>query len=436
MSEPHRPPAAASAATRPQTPKRLARPAITAAIAGLLVASNRWMGWAAGARLVQARDEAEYRRIALAAPGLPHRPMGNQHAELFALNWLVGVIHDALGAPIDIVFRTVTLALMVALVIVLWRILAHLRAGPATFAVCMGVVLLNAYSLRYYLLAIGYVTDVSFVLALALIVLGLLSERFWLVLAALLLATLARQSALPLAPALVLIFALLEPWRAGQPAARGLRCALLVIVPAAAFTALVAISAPFSVSATPGLRGLTVIGSLERLPRSLGALAEHLVRCSNPLFAVGALLIAALAAGGWRRITPPTWACLLLGAAVWLQALALNPGYSGHPERLAVLSLVPFTGALAVRLTELERAGHRLEGWRAGVIVGLLALGSLQYLYTWLGPSSAVQGGLLQLITAVGAGAIAYRGLSRGAAEPAPPPVAPMRGATGARTAL
>jgi len=66
----------------------------------LLALTNRWMSWSAGAKLVTARDEADYRTIALAAPGLPSGRLPNQHAQLFVLNYLVGLLHAATGALI------------------------------------------------------------------------------------------------------------------------------------------------------------------------------------------------------------------------------------------------------------------------------------------------------------------------------------------------
>jgi hypothetical protein len=397
------------------------RLAVLVAVAGALAATNRWMSWNAGSLLVSARDEMIYRRMALAAPNLPSGPIGNQHAQLFAPNWLVGLLHHVTGVGIDVVFRMASVALMLGICGLLWAALARAQLSTPAFAACLTLFVLNTYSLRYYLIAPGYVTDLGFVLCLAAIALGLISARFWLVLAGILLAVLARQSALPVTVVLAAWLAWGSPWRAAPRRMRTLRSVAVLLLPWVLFGAVLAVCAPFSVSRTPGISGLTLLGAIEHLPSGAGAFAEHFARVLNPMFGVAALLAVALLVrrrlrrgSGDPRLPPLSdgfWACLVLGLSVWLQAVALNPNYSGHPERLAVLGLAPLVVALAFVLGDLERAGAAIPGGHAAVVAVLLGVGSLQYLYTWFGPSTATQGGLLQLVTALGAGAVLWHGL-------------------------
>lgn len=388
-----------------------------AALLALLVATNRWMSWRGGAVLLTAHDEHSYRQIALAAPSLPGSRLANQYAQLFALNYLVGLIHAGLGVGIDLLFRVVSLVLIG---LICWTLtLALRRTGVSTpaFAVCLGVFVLNTYALRYYLLALGYVTDLSFVLAIAMISLALICERFWLALLGIVLATLARQSALPVTFALAGIFAFAPPWRLADARVRWSRVAAVLLIPWLLFAALLAVSASFSAPTTPGVKGLTIVGAVERLPSGVGALAEHLVRVSNPLFILAALLIVALIARArlvseHSRPRPALWTLPVLGLSVWLQPVALNPSYSAHPERLAVMSLGPFVIALGLLLADAERSGAPLTPRRAVVLVAIITAGSLQYLYTWFGPATALQGALLQFIAALAAGFVAWQGLS------------------------
>ncbi len=382
----------------------------------LLAATNRWMSWSGGARLLTAHDEHAYRQIALAAPGLPSAHLPNQYAQLFALNYVVGLVHAGLDIDVDVLYRIVSLALIG---LICWTLaLAVRRTGVSTpmFVVCLAAFVLNTYALRYYLLALGYVTDLSFVLAIAILSLALLSERFWLALFGIVLATLARQSALPVTFAVAGVFAFAPPWRRAPARLRWGRAATLLLVPWAVFGGLLAVSAGFSSPTTPGVRGLTLVGAIERLPSGLGALAEHCVRVANPLFIVAALLIVAILVRARRTPTHPRldrrfWTLLVLGLSVWLQPVALNPSYSGHPERLAVMSLIPFVVALALVLADVERCGASLSPGRAGLVVAILAVGSLHYLYTWIGPSTALQGAVLQLMAAVAAGFAVWQGL-------------------------
>lgn len=402
------------------------RLAILGGLVAALAATNRWLSWNAGSLLVSARDEMIYRRMALAAPGLPSGAIGNQHAQLFVPNWIVGMLHDGLGVGIDIAFRAASLAIIVGICALLWAALTRAGVNTPVFAVCLALFVLNTYSLRYYLIAPGYVTDLGFVLCLGMITLGIVSTRFWLVLGGIVLAVLARQSALPVTFPLAALLFFARPWRDTPPRVRAVRAGAVIVVPWAVFAGILAVCAPFSVSGTPGVRGLTLVGAVERLPAGAASLAEHVVRVSNPMFGVGALLIVALLvrrrvraeAGDLpaRAVAPlggSFWACLVLGLSVWLQAMALNPTYSGHPERLAVLGLLPLIVALAFVLGDLERAGAVLPARHAAAAVVLLGVGSLHYLYTWFGPTTATQGALLQLATALLAGAVMWHGLVR-----------------------
>src|SRR6202012_3791699 len=176
-----------------------ARTAVPAALLAVLAASNRWLGFAAGQRLVSAHDESAFRQIALAAPRLPSGRLANQHAQVFAFNYVVGLISDALPIGVETLFRVLSLLLIVAICACLQVALARALVTLPAFAVCMALLVLNTYSLRYYLLAVGYVTDLGFVLALAAGLLCLRAGRLGRSIACLAIATLGRQTAVPAA---------------------------------------------------------------------------------------------------------------------------------------------------------------------------------------------------------------------------------------------
>lgn len=387
--------------------------AVFAGLLAVLAASNRWKGWSAGIRLLTADDSITYRRMALAAPSLPTAKVGNQHAEVFAYDYVVGLISYLLHVNIDYVFRAVSLALVLGICLTLHVAVTRAGLRTQTYAVCMAVFILNTYSLRYYLIASGYFLDVTFVLAVALAVNALLAERYWLALLAITLAMPARQTTLPVTLALAWWVAFAPGFAAASVRVRTMRALLIILLPVVVFVAMIVVSAPFSTSGTPGVTGLTVLGDFEHLPSTIGALAEHLARVANSLFAVGSLTIVALLAR--HRAEPGTKlpfafkGPFVVGCSIAGQALLLNTNYTGHPERLTALSLEPFVVALAYLLAEAEQRGLLLSTTRAWAISAVLAAGSLQYLYTIVGPATAAQGGVLQLLAAVIVGALLWQ---------------------------
>lgn len=388
---------------------------IAAGLLAVLAVSNRWLGWTAGWHLLFGYDERDYRRIALAAPHLPSVELPNQHAQVFAYPYLVGLVTHVLDVNVEYVLRAVCLAVILGICICLHAGLRRAGVTTPVYAVCMALFILNTYSLRYYLIVPGYFLDVTFVLTIGMVLGALISGRYWLAVAAIVLGTLARQSAVPVSLALAWWVSFGAGWQDAAVRLRLSRAVGIVAIPVVVYLVLIAISAPFSAPTTPGITGLTIIGDLEQLPSSIGPLAEHLLRTANGLFAVGSLTAVGLVA--WRRIRPRSKlpfevkGCLVVGCSIAGQALLLNTGYSGHPERLAVLSLLPFVLGLSYLLRESERAGRAVTPTTAAAIVAALAAGSLQYLYTVVGPATAAEGAVLQFVAATMAGALLWREL-------------------------
>jgi hypothetical protein len=386
---------------------------IVVGLLAILAATNRWLSWTAGIALVQGHDAPVYRQMALAAPHLPTGKVGNQHAQVFPLVYLVGLVAHIIGVNVDDVFRAVAVGVILAICLALHVALTRAQVNTPAYAVCMALFILNTYSLRYYLIVPGYFLDITFVLALAITLHGLITRRYWLALAGVVLATLTRQTALPMTLALAWWVVFGEGWRDASTAARVARGCAIIVVPVAVFVAMVAISAPFSYSDTPSIVGLTILGNLEQLPSTFGALVNHAVRVANSLFAVisltGVTLLAWHRARVREKVPFEFIGCLVVGCSIALQAFLLNTNYSGHPERLTVLSLVSFVIGLAYLLRERERAGFKIPARTATLMIAILTVGSLQYLFTVVGPTTAQQGGVLQLVAAIVIGALLWR---------------------------
>jgi hypothetical protein len=396
------------------------RAAIVAGTLAVLALTNRWLSWTAGMGLVSGHDEGVYRQIALAVPGLPRVRLPNQNAQAFAPSYVVGLVAHGLGMSVESAFRVMVAVLILGICLALHLALGRARVSTPAYAVCMAVLILNTYALRYYLIASGSIEDLSFVLMLSVALGGMASRRFPIALIALGLASFTRQTALVLGLPLAW-WALCGPgWREARAAVRWARAVALAVTPVAGYLIVLAVVSSFSAPTTPGLTGLTVLGDFEHLPRRLGALVEHLVRVLDPLFAVLVLIGVALMGQRGRRIPFEVRGTAVVAAVIAVQPLLLNTTYSGHPGRLAVLSLWPLTLCLGYLLGWRERTGREVSPRTAVAIVVVLAVGSLQYLYTVVGPSDAPQGVVLQLMAAAAAGALLWQGWRPPGRQPSP----------------
>jgi hypothetical protein len=391
------------------------RASILAGELGVLFATNRWRGWTAGMRLVSGHDQTYYRLIAVDAPRLPQRGVPNQIAQDFAPSYVVGLLSHATGIGVDTTFRIVVILIILGICLCLHTALTRAGVSTPVYAICAGVMILNTYAFRYYLLVPGSALDLSFVLAIGLALNALISRRYMVVLMMIALAALCRQTALPLVLPVAWWVAFAPGWRDAPARVRVLRAGGIVGAPLVAYAVVIAISSSFSVSTTPGLTELTVLGDFEHLPTDLGALIQHVARVVNPLFAVIALggvgLGITLRRAGRRPAPIPfvAWGAALIGLFIVLEPLALNTNYSGHPERLAVLSLLPFVISVAYLLRRAEDGGLAVSPRAAWLCVAILALGSLHYLYTAFGPSTRLGGALLQLVAACLVATIVWR---------------------------
>ncbi|MGE5691148.1 MAG: hypothetical protein ACM33B_11405 [Pseudomonadota bacterium] len=356
-------------------------PGVLAAWVAFALAVQRWWSWEDGIRLQFAADSAFYETIARAAPGLPDTDVLRAYAQRFPAHWLVGVVHDATGVPLHALYRVATaLALALALLAV-HRALVATGIDVRAYALAIGCVVASAYPVHYLLASPGMLSDALFLLGLSVLLAGLVRGRGPVAVVGVALATLGRQTALPVALAAALWALLERPRRTATAAA-------LLLVPLGLYVVLHVVSSPFSQPREAGVDDLTVLGFFT----SARELGEHL-----GLVALGVAVPLALVAGARIRTGEPLpVGPLLVAAAIVAQPLLLGPlANRSNEPRLAGLA----APALAVA------AGLLLRGARLGlaetlVCAAAIAAGGLHHRYTWLGPHPNTGWALLELAAA------------------------------------
>ncbi len=390
--------------TAPMSSGRFARLGWVAALLAFLAATNKWMSWNAAFHMLLPHDESDYVAIARAAPSLPTSGIQLQHAERFPLHWLLGSLARILHLGAEHAYAIVAPLAVIAVVAALCVLLNRVGVGDRGFVICAGVLILNTYSFRYYLLAPGYVADLLFDLGSLVTLIGLFYRRYPVLLAGVILAALARQSELPTSLALAVVIAFWPAWRTLQRPKRLALAIAPVVITAVIYLVEEHVAKRFSYNPTPGFSHFTVLSELEALPDGAGTLGTHLLRSVNGLLAIAALLLIAVLAlrrHTRARLSIEFWGPLLVGAAVAVQPMIFSAQYAAANEtRLAVLGLGPLVCALAVALRDLENHGNALPKWAAITITGILLLDSLHHLYTWFGTHDAHQTVALQVICA------------------------------------
>ena len=340
--------------------------AVLAIWAGFIALVQRWPSWEEGIRVQFANDMGVYEVIARAAPSLPDTDILRAYAQRFAPHWLVGVLSDATDVSLHSLYRIVAIVCVGFILVAVHVALAGLGLDLRAYALALGAVAGSAYPVQYLLAAPGMVSDGIFVLGLAIVLLGFARVSPWVLVAGLGLATVGRQTALPLAVAAA-------AWAAFYPAWRPVRKQVVagcLLVPAALYLFIYLVSNSFSQPRPAGIDDLTVIGfftSFHELGRHVG------------LVALGIAVPAALVVGSWLRVRGPVpWGPLLLAATVAGQPLVLGPlANRSNEPRLAGLA----TPALAVTAAILLRSAS-LTRVETLVCAAAIAVGGLHHRYT------------------------------------------------------
>jgi len=353
-----------------QRARRDRRPFVALAWLAIVLATERWYDWHKPIALQFGGDVSTYERIARAAPSLPDQPLLTQHAQRFPVHWLVGSLAHATGLGLHVAYWIAMGAALGALVLVMHVLLVSAGGGPHVYAICFGALVGSAYAFRFLLTVPGMLADAVFLVGLSLVVLSLIRNDFRLLVGGLALATLGRQTALPLV-------LLAVAWIATGPGPRARRIAAAVAVPTILYAVVAAVAASFAKNDFGGFTRFTIIGSLGE-PRTLAA---HFGRA-----ALGIVLPAALVAGAWirsgRRPSRAAWGCAAAAALVIAQPLVLGPAWViSNEARLAALATPALVALAALAL----RHAHLRPRETIGICVAL-AVGSLHHLYSRLDP--------------------------------------------------
>jgi hypothetical protein len=373
--------------------------------------TNKWVSFNQAVRQFGATDDINYRAMASAAPGLLHGRIPEWHAERFAVQWVVGSAAKLFSLSLYATYRVGVVLVLLAICFVLAETFLRIGLSLSAGAVCIAVFALNAYGVRPYLIGSGGVADLVFVLGSAIAVRGLILRSPWSLLGGLLLATVARQTALPAALVAAAVILLDRAWGVRVPRGRLAFAAAVLVMPLICYAVIRIVAHQFA-GPSPSLHTMTLLGA----SLTPSVLVQHFSRCVNGLLSIAGLLgglwwsrRSDRKAGGtsWRPPAPATmaavYACLAFGAAISSQPALLNPKWASYNEnRLAVLGLVPFIAAAGLLFRELERNRGRPLSWKvAATLVGLLALASLHHIYTVIGTASKGQTLVLEAVVAL-----------------------------------
>ncbi|MEA2161038.1 MAG: hypothetical protein QOD66_3418 [Solirubrobacteraceae bacterium] len=387
------------------------------AMLAFVAATNRWVSWGDAVHRYHDADPISYRAIAAAAPGLLQRRIAEWHAERFIPNYLVGCVAKLLHVGLVPTFRVASVVVAVAICLVLAALLNRLPISPLGALVCLGAFILNPYGLRYFFFGVGRVADLVFIFGAVLAVRGL-ARRAWVSLfMGLMVATAARQTALPAALTAGAVIVADPTW--GPKLERMKLAVSMVVGPTLAYVLIRIVAAPFS-GPSPSLHAMTILGA-----GGLNALLDHFARSAISLLSVTALLAAMWwtssgrgHAAADRMKTDPAVAnqlaalgSLLFGASIALQPVVLNPAWAEDSEpRLAVLGLAPLVVALALLFGRLElKRRAQVPTGAVAALLGLLAIGSFHHIFTLAGPGGKGQTVVLQGVVALALGAIILR---------------------------
>lgn len=383
------------------------RAVFLAAIFALLLVTN------AGFSRAPAGDALDYRRIALAAPGFPTEPVGSAYTARFFIHYLVGVLSKVTGFSVDRTYDIVLLVVIAAILAVVYNLLRGLAVPD--FAVCASLFVFNPYTLRPYMLQTGCVQDLVFVLGLAICMLGLRHQSRAQIVSGLLVAVLGRQTAVAVAPVAAL-WVLWGPSRRPVPtqsesrSTRWATAAVVLLVTVGVLAAVKRLTMSFTEYYEPSLLHNSVFNRLNDLPGAGSELISHFLRLGLPLAVPLAALIGLITVVGWRSVPPACWASLAIVAAIVAQPSVTDPafaGFQGNEQRLVALSVLPLVCAVADLFCVLRDRPHRRIN--VVVILGVLAVASVNHKSTAVGPHSLHQFLVLEGLAAIVVAALITR---------------------------
>lgn len=145
-------------------------------------------------------DSISYVEMARAFPGLPSMQIPHHHAQRIAGPWLVGALAHVGPLSLEWTFEVITFLLLLVLIYINWKTCEGIGASPATCVLVAAALTFNPYFTRFYLSIPTYVGDQIFLIGLSLLIQALLFKKPMLMISALLLGALGRQTTILLLP--------------------------------------------------------------------------------------------------------------------------------------------------------------------------------------------------------------------------------------------
>ena len=355
-----------------------------------VAASQAWLSWGTGIRQRFSSDVVSYEAIARAAPGLPASgSIATQHAQRFPGHWLVGTIASETGANLHVLYRVASVLCLLGVGLVMSRAFVRLGLETGAFALSIGLVATSVYPVRYLLAAPGMLSDAVFLVGFSLLLLGFVDRSSSVVVLGIVIATLGRQTAVPLG--IVAALAIFFTW----DRRRGRTTSVVVLSACVAvYVAEWLIAQRFETPGTAGFRTSTLFGSLAHPARLV--LHSGLVG-DDARGLLGLLVPLAVIAGAWLRGRRPAGVPVLLTAAVLVQPFLLSPSWVGHNEtRLAALAVPGVALIAAEQLRDLPLSTATVVGVSAAMLVA-----SFHPRFSHVGLSSTTVWGAIVLVAAL-----------------------------------
>ena len=359
------------------------------AVFALVLVSNTWLGWESGIDLLHAVDVYSYEIIAESAPQLPSTTgdeISFQYGQRFVYHYIIGIVAKLTSLPLPVVYHGGVLATLILLTAAVARIVSEVGLTGFRSCVCVVLLVVNPYVIRYYLVVPGMIADVLFALFMAVTILGLLRKQIGIVLCGVLLAVLARQTQLLALPGLVLWMVAGANWSDDSVKRKTLNVATLVGVHAVAYFVSSRVAEPFTYPVADFHLYYSVYTYFVLEFDKLLALAEHILRIGIPHLMTGLFLGVAYAkirkSVSWKSLPAEFWACLIMVVSLAAQPFLMEPEYATHGQaRHSSLALVAAITALALFFREYETHLRFRFSKRLGVLFfTLLFLSSLHHM--------------------------------------------------------
>ena len=344
------------------TVERDLRPFVAIGWIVALAASQAWLSWETGIRHLFAHDVVSYEAIAEAAPGLPSSSMPTQHAQRFPAHWLIGTIASATSTNLHDVYRVASVLCLLGVLLVMYCAFVRLGLGPRPLVIVFGLMATSVYPMRYLLAAPGMISDAVFLLGFSLLLLGFTDRRTSLVVVGILVATLGRQTAVPLG--IVAAITIFFTWERQR---RRTTSAVVLVACLGVSIAEWLVARSFATPGTADFRTSTLFGSLGHPIR----LVVHGGIVGGDARAVlGILIPLAVIAGAWLRGRRPPGVPTLLTAAVLVQPFLLSPTWLvNNQPRLAALAVPGLALIAAEQLRNLPLANATVSVISAAMLI-------------------------------------------------------------------